>query len=566
MLDLTEQKQTLSYKQNNSSSLHSETNGEVTTLNDERSDTSVSSNSNEKDSLQEDAYGDLDDAFADEDALYPYCVFPQKIVVLIVIICATEGLLSTIAASSFFGCLDQIRKHFHVTNETVNLAIVVYFICQGLAPTCVTFMIDSGYIGKRNMVLIGCVIYATTCVGIANAKNFGTILGLRCVQSFSISPVIAINSSIASDITKKEKRGNIVGLVGGFQVCAGSAFGSVISAGLTNQFGWTGIFYYLAIMGYAAFVICFFCLPETKRTECGNGSLLPYKWFDRAPITQTSYWKKNFLSKPYEQSRQETKKTNFFGFIEIIKKTEMIHLLMASGMQFCLWTCHLTSLSTVFSNSHYNMSTLEIGKCYLPSGVCTLFSIVGGGRVLNWNYKRRKTQYDAWIQTQLNNEDFDISLPKYKFNIYKARLEFANIPLLISGVSFVICGWLMQTQQSVAAILVFSGIGCLFSNCILTFSTTLTVDLHPFAGSTAAASVNLSRCFTSALFVGVLDYMFDAMGVGGTFVLLFGITAGFSVGLIYTIKYGTEWEYNRVNGIKSTHGFWQRCKKYILLS
>lgn len=530
----------IEHLKNNIHTSHEQDNND---FNDEKLSKTQEDHSNDDDSEHE--------MNKEDNEEYPYCVFPPRIVLMIVILCASEGLLSTISSSSFFGCLQQVRKHFNVSNETVNLAIVVYFICQGIAPTCVTFMVDSGYIGKRNMVLIGCIVYGCMCVGIANAKNFGTILGLRCVQSFSISPVIAVNSSIAGDITKKEKRGNIVGLVSGFQVCAGSAFGSVISAGLTNQFGWTGVFYYLAIMAYSAFVINFFLLPETKRSDCGNGSLLPARFIDRAPITYTSYWKTNFYSKPYYESKQAQKKTNILGFVEIIKKREVVFLLMASGIQFCVWTCHLTSISTVLSNSHYNMSTLEIGKCYLPSGVCTLFSIVGAGRLLNWNYKKRKLQHDEWIETQRDNEDFDISLPKYKFNIYRARLEFAHVPMLISGASFLICAWLMETEQCLASILVFSGVACLFSNCILTFSTTLMVDLHPFAGSTAAAVINLSRCLLSALFVGVLDYMFAAMGVGGTFIFLFGITLIFSFGLAFTIKYGTEWSYNREHGIKN---------------
>jgi len=73
-------------------------------------------------------------------------------------------------------------------------------------------------------------------LGIANAPNFGTIIAMRCIQSFAISPVIAINSSIAADISTKEKRGKIIGLINGFQMCAGSAFGAVVSAGLTQMY------------------------------------------------------------------------------------------------------------------------------------------------------------------------------------------------------------------------------------------------------------------------------------------------------------------------------------------
>ena len=76
--------------------------------------------------------------------------------------------------------------------------------------------------------------------------------------------------------------------------------------------------------------------------------------------------------------------------------------------------------------------------------------------------------------------------------------------------------------------------------CVMNTTQTLTVDLVPDQGSSVSACVcllssvirmsyslvaqnNLMRCGLGAIAVSVINLMFDAMGIGWTFVLLAGL-------------------------------------------
>ena len=72
-------------------------------------------------------------------------------------------------------------------------------------------------------------------------------------------------------------------------------------------------------------------------------------------------------------------------------------------------------------------------------------SIVSAGRLLNWNYKRRFENHLAFIKSEkerlLEEHDYDKVLVKelmdadikYKFDIYKTRLQYVFFPVIVSN-------------------------------------------------------------------------------------------------------------------------------------
>lgn len=479
----------------------------------------------------------------------PYSRFDAKYKMALVLQCAYTGLFSTMAGAIYYPVLSVIEKQFHITEELVNITVVVYFIFQGIAPTLMGGLADS--LGRRPVVLFAVTVYFGACIGLACAQTYAQIVVLRCLQAAGISPVIAINSGIIGDVTTRAERGGYVGYISGFQVL-GSAFGALIGAGLSSRWGWRSIFWFLAIGSGVCLVFSIIMLPETKRTIVGNGSVTPRNYLNRAPLLMFPLIRRKLhLDDPEYETLEPRTQLSLLAPLSILKVKEISILLVTAGIQFATWSTHQTALSTVLSKN-YHLSVAKIGLCYLPTGICTLISIVTSGRYLNWSYRRRFAKHKVWLKEQeeilvkengysreevqniINND------PKYVFNLVQTRLHAAFVTLLLSSSGFVAFGWCIDVKAPLASVLVMSGFASLFSNCILTFSTTLIVDIFPSKTSTATGCLNLFRCLLSALFIGCLSKMATSMTYGGVFTFLGALTALSACPLFYLLKNGRE--------------------------
>lgn len=484
----------------------------------------------------------------------PYSRFGKSEKSILALLCASAGLFSTISAPIYYPALTIIEEDFNISQEMVNITVVVYFILQGLAPMLMGGLADK--VGRRPIVLCSIALYAVACIGLASAQNYGEVLFLRCLQSAGISPVVAVNSGIIGDITTKAERGGYLGLMAGTQVI-GSAFGALIGAGITARWGWRAIFWFLAIGSGFSLAVASFLLPETKRTVVGNGSIVPKNPVCKSPVLLLPCIKKSLhLDNPDYETLAPPQRLDLLAPLDVMRCPDVAITLLVAGLQFSTWTCHLTALSSLLAKD-YKLKVAQVGLCYLPSGICTLISVVSSGKALNWNYRRRFKQHQAWLESireelmkeHYNETSFVDELLKtesqYKFNIYKVRLEIAFIPSILSSAGFVTFGWCLNEKAPLVSVLVSSGFASLFSNCILAFSSTLAVDLFPERSSTASGCLNFSRCILSAIFVAVLSKMLNTLKPGGTFTLLAILAATSSLLLIIPIKYGTLWQHKR---------------------
>lgn len=484
----------------------------------------------------------------------PYSRFGRSAKSALVLQCAFTGFFSTIAGAIYYPVLTVIENEFNITEELVNITVVVYFIFQGISPTIMGGFADS--IGRRPVVLISIMVYFAACIGLACSQTYAQILILRCLQAAGISPVIAINSGIMGDVTTKAERGGYVGYVAGFQV-VGSAFGALIGAGLSSRWGWRSIFWFLAIGSGVCLILSIFFLPETKRTLSGNGSITPKSAFNKAPLLALPMVRRSLhLDSPDYETLLPQTKINILASFAIFKIPEVCVILLSAGLQFATWTTHQTALSIVLSKD-YHLSVAKIGLCYLPAGICTLISVVSSGRYLNWAYKKKFAQHRQWISAEeikvMEENKIDMQEARrimeedyhYTFNIFRARLQPALITIAISSSGFVAYGWCIYAHAPLAALLCMSGFASLFSNCILTMSVTLIVDLFPSKSSTATGCLNLFRCILSAVFVVSLSKMAKSLTYGGVFTLLGGMTTASSFLLLTIISQGKKLTFKR---------------------
>lgn len=484
----------------------------------------------------------------------PYSRFTRRDKLLLVVQCAAIGFFSTVASSIYYPVLGVIEKEFNVTEEKVNLTVVAYFIFQGVAPTLMGNLADS--LGRRPVILISVSVYFAACVGIACCNTYAQLFVLRCLQAAGIAPVVAINSGVMGDVATRAERGGYVGYVAGFQMI-GSAFGALIGAGLSSRWGWRAVFWFLAIGSGTSILASLVLLPETKRTIVGNGSIRPKSFVNRSPVLALPALRRRLhLDNPDLETMELTRKINILAPYKILLTPEIDILLFVAGMQFATYTTSQTALSINLSKK-YHLSVTQIGLCFLPAGITTLMSVVFAGRFLNWNYVRHRARHEEWLKEQetilMKEYNHDPEEVKeifrtnsfYSFNIFRARLQLAFFTLVLSSAGFTAFGWCIQVKAPLAAVLVTSAFASLFSNGILTMSSTLIVDLFPSKASAASALVNLFRCSLAVICVACLDKMAAQMNFGGVFTFLSVLTAGSSLLLLIPVRKGKALSHRR---------------------
>ena len=176
--------------------------------------------------------------------------------------------------------MPTIANDLNVSLELVNLSVTTYLIFQGLAPSLWGPVSDVK--GRRIAYICTFIVFFCACIGLAETKNYATLVIVRCLQSAGSASTIAIGSGVIGDITTRAERGGYMGI---FQagLLVPVAVGPIIGGAISGPLGWKAIFWFLTI--YSGVFLCFLIplLPETLQSIVANGSRLPSNQLGRYP-------------------------------------------------------------------------------------------------------------------------------------------------------------------------------------------------------------------------------------------------------------------------------------------
>ncbi len=480
-----------------------------------------------------------------------YTIFVRGELWLICITAASFAFFSTISSPIYVPAIPVFKDHFHVSTELINLTIVVYSIFQGLTPGIFASIAD--IFGRRPVVAICYIIYIIADIGLAVTNVYWLLFVLRCVQAAGIASSVSIGAGIVGDITTRSNRGSYMGVFSGFSVM-GNAFGPLIGGALTESLGWRAIFWFLAIASGCFFISSMCLLPETKRSIVGNGSIKPKNWWSKAPIMylprfsdRTSFNKSINNNVIDNSSLEPPKNLNILMPFLLCKNIPVLLTLTPVSLHYSAWFMMITASSTLL-DENYGFNTLKIGLCFLATGLGSLTGSITTGPLLDWYYKRCKTKYADEVNEyqQLSISDRQNSdIEKPYFNIYKARLNLCIIPSAFVFAAQILFGWTIEYSICVALPLIGSFVVAFGNSYYIAMTTTLLVDLYPWASSSASATLNIFRCLLAAVGLAVVDRMCKSLGAGGAFTLLGGMCF-FSNALIYwEVWRAPKWELQR---------------------
>lgn len=312
---------------------------------------------------------------------------------------------------------------------------------------------------------------------------------------------------------------------------------------ISQNLGWHWIFWVLTIIAAAIFVPVALFLPETNRKIVGNGSFPPPRLL--ASITSVvQQRRREKQGRTIDEAKMRELHSQWhvtfpdpLGSLRIASDKQAALILLSNGIVVGTMYAFMAGIPTIFQ-AFYGYDEIIVGLCYLPFGVSNVVSIYTVGRLIDWNYRRHARRLGFPL---VHNRRQDLS----GFPIERARLEIAAPSLLVGAVALIVYAWLLDKRVPAAGPLVFSGLIGYFCGASFQIANLLMIDSFPDQAGTAAAAGNLFRCWIGALAAGVIQPMFNAMGIGWAYTFWALVWVVYCPMLLLLVKYGPQWRDER---------------------
>ncbi|WQF84110.1 Putative major facilitator superfamily, MFS transporter superfamily [Colletotrichum destructivum] len=450
--------------------------------------------------------------------------------------------VSGFASNIYFPALPTIADDLNVSVELVNLTVTTYLVFQALAPSLWGPVSDVK--GRRVAYCFTFAVFLGACFGLAEARNYATLITLRCLQSAGSASTIAIGSGVIGDITTREERGGYMGV---FQagLLVPVAVGPVIGGALAGTLGWRSIFWFLAIYCGVFLVFLVFLLPETLRSTVANGARVPPSRFAKHPLslyqrTTKVKWISRDISLP------PPKKVDVTGPIRILFDKRAAPIMLFLAVYYAVWQMSITAMSSLFK-SRYDLSDTHIGLTFIANGVGSMIGTLVTGRLLDIDYRRVKARHDAANET---GDAAVNSLTAPELPIERARLRLIPLFSLLQCLSIVVFGWTIHFPRHVPIAVPIASTFVTGWTAVSTQSLVMTylIDVFPDRSAAASASLNLARCLLAAGGTSFVMPMVNAIGVGWAFTVCVAAQVVALLGAVAQWKYAGKWRREMQSG------------------
>ncbi|KAI1448750.1 MFS general substrate transporter [Annulohypoxylon stygium] len=459
---------------------------------------------------------------------------------LIVLSAAFSALFASWTAQIYLPALNIAADDLHVSITRINLTVTSYMILQGVTPIFIGGFADTA--GRRPAYLACFVLYIVANVGLAKSDSYGSLLGLRCFQSATISATQALCQGVVADIATSAERGQYTAFIA-VPITLGPSLGPVIGGAIAEYLGWRSIFWFLAACAGINLLFLLFFFPETCRKVVGDGSILPRRRNQTVLQLIRNRRQKKVASDsesntPAAAENIESPKINFawskfVTSLVLLCEKELSLLFMYGGFVYAGVYAVATAVPTLFSDI-YGFDGFKVGLIYLPMAVGSIFSVALVGKGMNWNYRRhaRKLGIEVDRDRQMDLSDFPIE---------QARIEVAIPPLVLSMVIITAWGWALENEVSIAIIcvLVFLlGLGLVSTTSVF---SALIADVRPGKTGAASAANNIIKFLLGAAMAAAIDPLIQAVKPGKAYSIIAVLYVAFSPCLYLVVKRGMRW-------------------------
>ncbi len=170
----------------------------------------------------------------------------------------------------YLPALPTITEDLGATQAQIQHSLSAFF--SGFCIAMLIYGPLSDVIGRRKLLIVGLMIFVISSVFLAFAPNAEIFIFLRFTQAFGSAAAIVMARAIARDAYHPSSLAKVMSLMTLVTMIA-PLLAPVVGGYLLYFFGWRSIFYCLALIGFTAFSIVLFILPETVKEQDGDVSI-----------------------------------------------------------------------------------------------------------------------------------------------------------------------------------------------------------------------------------------------------------------------------------------------------
>lgn len=168
--------------------------------------------------------------------------------------------VSIVSLNMFLPALPRMAEDLGVSYAQASLAFSGYLAV--IAALQLVFGPLSDRFGRRPVLLAALGIFAVASVGCAVAARIEGLLAWRALQAVVIG-ASTVSSAAVRDVSGPEGAASRLGALG-MVMAIGPMVGPMIGGILDQAFGWRAVFWALALLGLAAFVLAWLDFGETN--------------------------------------------------------------------------------------------------------------------------------------------------------------------------------------------------------------------------------------------------------------------------------------------------------------
>ncbi|KAI5863032.1 MFS general substrate transporter [Durotheca rogersii] len=481
-----------------------------------------------------------------------FTVFTPRQKRLIVLSAAFSALFASWTAQVYLPALAIAAADLRVSIAKINFTVTSYMILQGVTPVFVGGLADVA--GRRPAYLACFLLYIVANAALAKSDSYGSLLGLRCFQSATISATQALCQGVVADIATAAERGQYTALVA-MPVTLGPSLGPVIGGAIAQYLGWRAIFLFLAACAAANIVILVGFFPETCRNVVGDGSALPPR-SNRTVWQLLRYHRRRNAADDAESGSgtappspnpdrpgappppKAPRRITFawsklLTSLVLLVEKELGLLFLYGGFVFAGVYAVATAVPSLFA-AQYGFDGLQTGLIYLPMAAGSLASVALVGRAMNWNFARHARRLGLRVDRAREADLAD-------FPIERARVEVAAPALLLSAIVITAWGWAVEGHAHVAVVcvLVFLlGLGLV--SAVSVFNA-LIADVRPGKTGAASAANNIIKFLLASAMAAAIEPLILAVGPGKAYSIIAVLYLIFSPCLYLLVVKGVQW-------------------------
>ncbi|KAH7019975.1 major facilitator superfamily domain-containing protein [Ilyonectria destructans] len=170
--------------------------------------------------------------------------------------CMVGGGMTPILAAGF----TNVAETYDIEVESVSLTTGLYMMGLGVgsvvvSPTAILW-------GKRPVYLASAIVFVGMSLWAAWSPSFTSLLVARVFQGMAVSPVECLPSATIAEIFFLHERAFRIGIYT-LLLLGGKNLIPLVSAAIIGRFGWRWVFWIVAMVVGACFVLLFLFVPET---------------------------------------------------------------------------------------------------------------------------------------------------------------------------------------------------------------------------------------------------------------------------------------------------------------